>query len=214
MQSELLIKEENLIFLPDNVSFESGSMIEPTAVCLHAVKKANIGIDSSVLIYGAGTIGLLCGMWANAFGAKAVYFSDPDVRRMAMTRELGFMAHTDENADVVIEASGAEAALNSAIEYCKSFGQIVLVGHSAKDVILAHKNFVQILRKQLTVVGSWNSDHTDSIDDWKDSITAISEGRLSPERLITHRIPLKDAAQAFDIIGERKEFYNKITVVM
>ena len=214
MQSQLLMKETNLIFLPDEVSYEAGSMIEPTAVCLHAVKKAQIEKDDTVLIYGAGTIGLLCGMWAKALGAGKILFSDPDERRIDFAKGLGFDAYNGEEADRVIEASGAPAALNDAIKNTRAMGTIVLVGHSAKDVTLEHTNFVQILRKQLTVVGSWNSDKKHDVDDWQESIDAIANGTLDPEKMITHAIALEDADKAFNIIGERKEFYNKIVLVM
>ena len=70
------------------------------------------------------------------------------------------------------------------------------------------------MRKQLTVLGSWNSDFRDDVNDWTDSIDAISRGVIEPERLITHRVPLENADSAFRIIGDRREFYNKITVVM
>lgn len=214
MQSELLIKESNLVFLPNNVSFEAGAMVEPLAVCLHAVKKADICANSSVLIYGAGTIGLLSGMWARALGASAVYFSDPDTKRCNMARELGFEIYGGESINTVIEASGASIALCDAIERCEPFGKMVLVGHGKKDVTLNHSLFVKILRKQLTLVGSWNSDRNDTNDDWADSVLAISEGKISPEALITHKIPLCNAPDAFQIIGDGKEFYNKIMVVM
>lgn len=214
MQSELLIKESNLVFLPDNVSYEAGAMVEPLAVCLHAVKKAEISESSRVLIYGAGTIGLLAGMWAKALGAGAVYISDPDESRRAMAAELGFALYEGEPINTVIEASGAAAALNDALTRCAAYGRIVLVGHGKKDVVLEHTAFVQILRKQLTVCGSWNSDFTDTVNDWKESVAALADGRISPECLITHKIPLAEADRAFRIIGERKEFYNKIMVVM
>ncbi len=214
LQSELLIKEENLVFLPDGVSYEAGSMAEPSAVCLHAVKRANVKEGDTVLVYGAGTIGLLCGMWARAFGAQTVLFSDPDARRIDFARALGFCAYDGEEADAVIEASGAPAALSDAVVKCKSFGTIVLVGHSPKDVTLEHNVFVLILRKQLTLVGSWNSDFTDTVNDWSDSVKAIADGLIDPEALITHKIALKDADDAFSLIGDRREFYNKITVVM
>lgn len=214
MQSELLIKETNLVFLPDNVSYEAGSLTEPTAVCLHAVKKADISPQSTVLIYGAGTIGLLCGMWANVFGAEHVYISDPDEARLSMAKKLGFSPYCGETVNTVIEASGAVSALNHAISVCQAFGKIVLVGHGTQDVTISHSNFVQILRKQLTVCGSWNSDFTDTVNDWKESVQAISENRISPSQLITHKIPLAQADKAFRIIHDQTEFYNKITVVM
>lgn len=189
-------------------------MTEPCAVCLHAVKKANISKGDSVLVYGAGTIGLLCGMWARALGAGAVYFSDPDESRCNMAQELGFEVYGGQKINTVIEASGAGAALNDAIERCEPFGTIVLVGHGKKDTVIPHGLFVKILRKQLTITGSWNSDRNDENDDWSDSIIAMSQGKIDPKRLITHKIPLECSDKAFRIIGEGKEFYNKIMVVM
>ena len=214
LQSELLMKEENLVFIPDNVSDEAASMVEPCAVCLHAVKKADIGENSRVLIYGAGTIGLLCAMWCKAFGAGEILLSDPDAERIEFAKKLGFSAYDGNAVDAVIEASGAVAALNDAIVNCKAYGKIVLVGHGKKDVVLDHAVFAMILRKQLSLLGSWNSDFTDAVNDWTDSVKAISDGIIDPELLITHKIPLERADEAFRIIGDRKEFYNKITVVM
>ena len=213
MQSELLIKESNLVFIPDNVNYLSASMIEPTAVCLHAVKKANINDQSSVLIYGAGTIGLLCAMWAKALGAKRVMLSDPNSERMNFALNLGFEKYDHTPVDIILEASGVGVALNDAIVNCKPFGEIVLVGHGKKDVVIPHENFALILRKQLKLYGTWNSDFKSDVNDWKDSITAISNGVICPEKLITHQIPVKDADRAFKIIEDGTEFYNKITVV-
>lgn len=213
MQSELLIRESNLVFLPDSVSYEAGAMIEPCAVCLHAVRRANITADSSVLVLGAGTIGLLSAMWARALGARAVYVSDPDAKRCDMARELGFSIYENESIDTVLEASGAAAALRVAIERCRAQGRIVLIGHGKRDVTLPHSIFALILRKQLTLTGSWNSDYTDFVNDWKDSISAVAEGKIEPERLITHRVALSEADRAFSMIGEQKEFYNKVMVV-
>jgi L-iditol 2-dehydrogenase len=132
MQSELLIKESNLVFLPDNVSYEAGAMVEPMAVCLHAIKKADICKDSSVLIYGAGTIGLLSAMWARTFGAKSVFIHDVDKSRLDFAEKLGFQTYSSESVDVVIEASGSDVALNDAIMTCEAFGKIILIGHGKK----------------------------------------------------------------------------------
>lgn len=213
MQSEILIKETNLIFLPDEITYEAGAMIEPVAVCLHAIKKAEISSDSRVLIYGAGTIGLLLGMWAKAFGAQSVYISDIDEERCEFARKIGFEIYKDEQINTVLEASGAPSVLNDAISRCDSLGKIVLVGHGKKDVTIDHTAFVKILRKQLTLIGSWNSDFSSKANDWQESIDAICEGKINPESLITHKIPLSLGDKAFKIVGDRKEFYNKIMVV-
>ena len=214
MQSELLIKESNLVFLPDNVSCEAGAMIEPMAVCLHAIKKANITDSSSVLVYGAGTIGLLSAMWARAFGAKSVFVYDVDKNRLDFAKKLGFQAYSKESVDTVIEASGSDAALNDAIVSCEAFGKIILIGHSKKDTCIRHDVFAKILRKQLTLIGSWNSDFSTVANDWEESVRAIESGMIDPEALITHKIPLDKAEEAFKISVDRNEFSNKVMVVM
>lgn len=210
MQQSLLVREENLVFLPENVSFAAGAMVEPTAVCLHAVKKAEISEESNVLVLGAGTIGLLSAMWARALGAARVFVSDPDPWRMRMAEKLGFTPHGGERVNAVIEASGAPAAITAAITHCEAQGRIVLVGHGQQDITVGHEAFVQILRRQLTLAGSWNTDRNSVVDDWRESVAAIAEGKIDPTALITHNIPLSDAARAFAIIGDRQEPYNKI----
>ena len=214
MQSELLVKESNLVFLPDHVSYEAGAMIEPMAVCLHAIKKANISSSSSVLVYGAGTIGLLSAMWARAFGAKSIFVYDVDKSRLGFAERLGFQAYLNEPVDVVIEASGSDAALNDAIINCEAFGKIILIGHGKKDTCIKHDVFAKILRKQLTLIGSWNSDFSNVANDWAESVQAIAKGIIDPETLITHKIPLNKADEAFKISIDRNEFSNKVMVVM
>lgn len=212
MQDYLAVKKENLVFLPDGVSYEAGAMIEPTAVCLHAVKKARIQAGESVLVYGAGTIGLLCASWARDFGAKAVYLVDIDERKLQMAETLGFARYNGEPVQVAIEASGAGVCLNQAIERVAPFGRVVIVGNASADMTVKKEFYAQILRKQLTFFGSWNSDFSTAVNDWTDSVRAVAEGRIEPEKLITHKFPLREGERAF-AVAKNKEFYNKIMVV-
>ncbi|MGM9684397.1 MAG: hypothetical protein ACI3XQ_12440 [Eubacteriales bacterium] len=62
--------------------------------------------------------------------------------------------------------------------------------------------------------GSWNYDFTATTNDWQESIQAIADGKIFPERLITHKFPFYEADRAFAVIGDKKEFYNKIMAVM
>lgn len=213
MQDYLAVKEENLVVLPDNVSYEAGALIEPSAVCLHATKKAQIQKGESVLVYGAGTIGLLCAMWAKDFGANAVYLVDIDEQKLAMAERLGFKRYNGESVQVVFEASGANACVNQAIDKVSAFGRVVLVGNTGTDITITKENYAKILRKQITLCGSWNSDYSKTVNDWKDSVQAISEGRINPEALITHKFSLAESVNAYEVIKNR-EFYNKIMVVM
>ena len=206
----IAVKNQNLVILPDGVSYEEGAMTEPTAVCLHAVKKANVKKGESVVIYGGGTIGLLSAMWARYFGAET-YIVDIDQKKLDYAEKLGFKRYNGENIDVAIEASGAAACFNQAVLALSNFGRLVLVGNAFADLNVSKETYSKILRKQLVVFGSWNSDFKTEVNDWKDSLNAIARKDINPALLITHRIALKKGEKAFDIVKNR-EFYNKIMI--
>ena len=212
MQDYIVAKDFNLIELPDNVSYLAGAMVEPTAVCLHAVKKIDLN-GKVVKVYGAGTIGMLCCMLAKVRGAKEVSVFDVDEKKMALAQSLGF-EKSQSAPDVVIDASGAMPAVESAIKEIKPFGEIIFLGNAHKDMNFSLDTYSQILRKQLTIKGSWNSDFKDTANDWKDAIDLISKGEICPEKLITHVYKLQDADKAFDMIKDKKETFNKVMVEM
>lgn len=212
MQDYLSIKEENLIFLPDGVSYEEGAMIEPTAVCLHGVKKLSVKKGDSAVVYGAGTIGLLCAMWLKDFGADEVYLVDIDENKLNLATSLGFKRYNGEKVSVAIEASGAGVCLNQAIDNVSAFGRVLIIGNAGNDVCIKKETYAKILRKQLSLFGTWNSDFSSAVNDWQDSLTAINDKRINPSALITHRFLLEEGDKAFEVIKNR-EFYNKIMVV-
>lgn len=212
MQDYIVAKDFNLIELPDNVSYLAGAMVEPTAVCLHAVKKIDLN-GKNLKVYGAGTIGLLCCMIAKVRGAKDIMVFDVDAKKMELAKSLGFK-ESGEKPDVIIDASGAMPAVESAIKEIKPFGEIIFLGNAHKDMNFSLDTYSQILRKQLTIKGSWNSDFKDTANDWKDAIDLISKGEICPEKLITHVYKLQDADKAFDMIKDKKETFNKVMVEM
>lgn len=83
--------------LPDNVSLEEGAMCEPLSVGIHACRRANISPETSVLIMGAGPIGLVTLLAARAFGAPRVIIADVDDIRLSIAKNLG--------ADEIIQVS-------------------------------------------------------------------------------------------------------------
>ena len=210
-QSYLAVKKSNLIYLPDSVSYDAGAMVEPLAVCLHAVKKLNVKNNDTVAIFGAGAIGLLCGIWAKYFGASNVYFIDIDEQKLAFAETLGFERYNGKTVDYAIECSGAESCINSAINVVKAFSKVALVGNVHGDITLKQSTYSQLLRKQLTLVGNWNSDFNTINNDWVDAINAMANKGINPESIITHKVDLKEGEKAYNVIKNR-EFYVKIMV--
>ena len=215
MAEYIAVKRWNLVLLPDNITYDEGAMCEPVSVGRHAVKKLNISKGDNILISGAGPIGIIAGQWAKSEGAKDIYYFDIDERKIEFAKTMGFKEYSDnEKIDCVIEGTGHSGAIEKCLKAVKPFGKVVLMGNPAGEVLLAQNTYWHILRKELTVLGTWNSSYSEKNNDWKASIKAISEGLLDIKPLITHRYPLSECNKAFNMMRERKEFYNKVMLVM
>ena len=136
--------------LPDNVSFEEGCMVEPSAVSLHAVNLANIKVGDRVLIVGAGIIGLMAAEFAKKDGASYVALVEVNKKRGEKAKSYGFvdeyfdgrdeklveklMGASAGGFDKVIECCGNSAAVSEAIMAVKPGGTVILVGVSTTPV--------------------------------------------------------------------------------
>lgn len=188
------VKRENLIPMPDNVTDEQAAMCEPSAVALAAVQKAGCLEGKAVAVYGAGTIGMLVGFIAKAYGAKTVLYSEPGQEKLNFALSCGFGALSEtDSPDVYFDACGYPSALNDMLNRAKARVTIVLIGNPAMDYTIPKAMYSRILRKEISLYGTWNS----SPDGWREVLRLISEGRLPLEKMITHRFPLAEAENAF-----------------
>ena len=207
------VKKWNLVELPDNVSYEEGAMCEPMSVALHAVKKLDIKDGETLLITGAGPIGLIAGMWAKSFGAAKVSYIDIDEKKLAFAESLGFERYDGETlVDAALEGTGASSAIAAAINGVNPFGKMVFMGNPGREVTLSAGDYQKILRKELNIKGTWNSSYASYDNDWKESLQAVSQGRLGVRQLITHRIHLADTLQTIEMMRDYKEFYCKVVI--
>jgi len=219
----------NLVPIPAGVSFEEAAMLEPAAVALHAVRQGRVDAGDAVLIFGAGPIGLLAGSWARICGAAHVLLADVDPAKLDFAERLGFdlrlnprdldveawvRAITDRGADVVIEASGSAAAFEDGMRSARTFGRVVLMGNPAGDMRLSQQGYWAILRKELTVRGTWNSRYgTPPKDEWALAMDYMALGRLEVGPLITHRVGLEELLDALVMMRDRSAFFNKVMYV-
>lgn len=208
----IAVKRFNVVLLPDNVSYEEGAMCEPAAVALHAVEKLGSVENKSVLISGAGAIGLIAAQLAAHFGAKKVMLFDIDREKTAFFKNLGFEEYTSGTVDAALEGTGASGALSRIIDAIRPFGKVVLMGNPSNDVSLSPKDYQMILRKELNIEGTWNSSYAAMKNDWADVLKKISDGALSLKMLITHRVSLERAEQMLKAMRDKKEFYCKVMI--
>lgn len=224
----IAVKRWNLVFFDESLSWEEAAMCEPAAVALHAVEQASISIGDTVAIFGAGPIGLMLALWARASGAFRVVLCDVDSTKIEFARRQGFDAINSleadpvdfirtltegRGADVCIEGAGAACAWEQCLMAVRRFGVVVSMGNPAGAMALSQEGYWQILRKQLTLKGTWNSCYTDTRNDWRTAIEAIASHRIDVRPLISHRFHLREADRAFGIMRERKEFFNKVMFI-
>ncbi|MDD4774568.1 MAG: galactitol-1-phosphate 5-dehydrogenase [Eubacteriales bacterium] len=220
----LAVKEENLVFIPESLSFEEAAMCEPTAVAIHALSQAGIEYGDTVAVYGAGTIGLIIGKIARDRGASKIILIDIDRRKLDFARSLGFeylinSTLTDapgeintitdaRGADVTVEGTGVSAGLENCLKSAAVFGRVVLMGNPAGDMHISQKAYWEILRRQLTLRGTWNSSFNGMKNDWKTAVEAMP--RLGVGALITHRFDLSRCGDAFALMKDPDTFKVKV----
>ena len=223
--------KENLIPVPQGVTLEEASMTEPAAVALHALRRAQVSIvGKTVAIFGAGPIGLMTAQWARIMGAAEVFLFDIVTEKLEVAKCLGFdkvfnsateepikvvNAQTDEKgAHVCIEAAGVSATYLNALGSVGRGGSVVLLGNPAADVTLPAALISQLMRREVSVFGTWNSDYSaaGNDDDWRTVLQAIAAGTLTLMPLITHKVPLADSADILHKMRDKSEFYAKVLI--
>lgn len=215
MTEYIAVKRWNVLIMPENLSFDEGAMCEPVSVARHAMLKLGDLKGKNVLITGAGPIGLIAGQWAKYFGAENVYYTDIDERKLNFAEQMGFCIYEKGiDIDCALEGTGCSDALKQCLESIKPHGNLVFMGNPPGDIILSQNTYWCILRKELKISGTWNSSYSETENDWKESIRNMAEGNINVKPLITHKFLLSECNAAFEMMKNKKEFYNKVILNM
>ena len=215
------VPAELLYKLPDGFPTEAGALIEPLAVGMHAVKKAGSIVGETVVVVGAGTIGLCTIMCAKAAGAGRIIVLEMSAARKAKALEVGATVVLDPKdcdavaevkaltggygADVSFECIGHRDTAKLAIDVIRKAGKTVLVGIFEEP---SSFNFFEIVATEKQVIGSlaYNGE-------FADVIRFIADGRIDVQPLITGRITLNDIVSGgFEELVAHKDRNVKIIV--
>ena len=109
------------------------------------------------------------------------------------------------------ESAGVESSQAVSLLIANKLAKIVFIGISHNSLQLSEKQVDNLLRKELNIIGSWNSIHrTLSINEWKTSLHFMSIGQLRAKPIITHRFGLKDVKKAFEMMYNQNEIFIKV----
>jgi L-iditol 2-dehydrogenase len=192
-------------------------MTEPGTVALHALHQGELKSGDRVAVIGAGPIGLLCALWARALGARDILVTDVDAVKRKFAQGIGLSSQEipgDQNFDLVVEASGTASGCAAAIMATAPRGRLVLMGNPGGDVPLQQDVYWTILRRELRVVGTWNSQFaSSSADEWHMVLDAMATKCLDLTPLISHRIGLAELPKMLVGMRDRTVATLKVLVV-
>lgn len=221
----------NLIELPETVTFETAAMLEPMAVAVHAIRQSGIDKEKEpgkALVIGLGTIGLFVAMFLHGAGYSVTGIGNKEEQKKIFTGsgmgEDRFIRSEDSRNEstardslseckYIFECVGKNESYEQAVSLASPGSTVVTVGNPASDMTLGREIYWKILRNQLTIRGTWNSSFThEPMDDWHYVLDVLSSGQITPEKMISHRLRLKDLSEGLDIMKDKKEYYTKVMV--
>jgi len=209
-RDRLAVPRANAVKVDPNLPFALAALAEPFSIAANVLSRTGISAEDSVLVYGAGPIGLTVLQVAKLHGARCIVADIDDAR---LERARGFGADVVVNSrstavpqavagetdglgpTLVIDAAGVPALLEEACRLASPAGRIGLLGFSPEPCNISQQ---EIVKKELTLVGSrLNRKLLPQVVQWLES------GQLRPEAMITQTFAAADAREAFELIEKQ-----------
>lgn len=191
--------------LPDSLSFEEGALVEPMAIGINAALTGGVKLGDTVLIFGAGCIGLVSLLASKAYGATKVLVVDVVEKRLELAQRLGaetinakkddvmasVLEYTEgKGCDVVIDCAGTNVTLSQSVEVAKAGGTVIWVG-MASDMVNGMR-VGPISTKELTIKSIFRYRNL-----YPTTIEAIANGKVDLKGLVSNRYSFEETPKAF-----------------
>lgn len=208
------VKESSVYLLPENLDLEIASFTEPLSCCLHGIDLAEIKPGYSVIILGAGPIGLIILQLAGISGADKIIITDPVKERRELALNLGARLALDPTkvntereiktflkgkAEVVIECVGNPSTQAESINLVEPGGRVIWFGVADTKAEIKINPFY-IYRNEITIKGCFINPYTT-----ERAVRLLGEGRIKVKELITHRFRLSEFDKAMQVYREDRE---------
>lgn len=208
MAEQILVPERCIVRLPDNVSASDACLVEPLAVAAHGLRMLNLVTTSRVAVVGAGAVGLA----ATALLTQSINTVDIAARHDAQREAAGRLGAGLDPAgeyDVVVECAGNSRALAQAASLCKPGGIILLLATYWEGVRLPA---FEVSMKCLKIYASSMYSRQGLVRDVEVAAQLMANRPDLADILITHRLPLQAAPEAFAIAGNRQAGAIKVVL--
>ncbi|MBN1399649.1 MAG: zinc-binding dehydrogenase [Anaerolineae bacterium] len=198
--------DRRLVKVPQHVSYEDGAVIEPFTVALKSCYRPMLKPQDSILILGAGAIGLSVLLLCRARGIENVTVSEISDKRRQLAAKIGAQtinpaaenleeivksATKGKGADVTFECAGAEATLKQAFALTSRGGRIGLIAHYRKVPPFDFEGFMSGSRSLYRPM--------DATPFYAEAVQLVAEGKVDLAQLVSHKFPLEQAQEAFEV---------------
>ncbi|MCM1070478.1 MAG: galactitol-1-phosphate 5-dehydrogenase [Bacteroides sp.] len=220
------VPEWNLLELPDSVGLDVAAMLEPVSVAIHALNRVQTVKGKTVAIIGPGTIGNIVAKVAKCRGASKIIMIGRTQAKLdfALSESADVIINSKTQnvaeevrrcteglgADIVVEGTGASQSLSIALGIANKGCDVILMGNPIEDFSLEKNVYWTILRKQLSLYGTWNSSFKAMKDDWIEALRLIESGQLNLAPLISHRLAFDQLLDGLKIMENRDILSNKV----
>ena len=223
----LAVNDWNILKIPKTVSFRDAALTEPAAVVYHALKKSSLlssKKQNDILIIGSGFLGLILVeiikmkkpknnidiIDRNNFKLKkAIKYSNKRYNLKSKEDWNKFIENKKSSYDYVFEMTGIPELFTNSIILTKEFGSTMWVGNTTDNIKIPKSIVSSILRKEIKIIGSWNSLYkNDKNDDWIDILKLMKKG-FKPSSFVTHNIALNKLPISLKKMYEHKKRTKK-----
>lgn len=217
--SEYVVVRENMAsVLPPDIDADTGALVEPLTIALHAMRLPATLENRTVAIVGSGSIGLACLLCAKVLGAERVVCVDKGDLKRSLTLSLGadgyvdaengdsvgqVLSHVRAGADITVVACSYPEVMSNAQRMTRPGGEVVVVSYADPDASLCLNDY---LRSEISVRFSYLSNKAD----FEDVISWIASGRIDPNTLVTHRFSLSEVAFGVELKRAHPEDVGKV----
>lgn len=214
--------QSDTLKLPEGISFEEATLIEPTGCCFRALMKTDIQPGDSVVVIGAGTTGIIHIALSKLFLAGKVFATDLYDSRLEIAENFGadfainpskedpskaVKSETDERgADIVIVTAPSVAAYETGLTLCRKGGKLCIFAPT-KPSDYIRINPKELFFSEVQVIPSYSTSHIET----RVALELIKSGKLKLGDLITDRFGLEKTAEAFRVAMENK---NSLKVIV
>jgi L-iditol 2-dehydrogenase len=214
----------DVLSLPDNLSFEAATLIEPLACCIRGINRATSRPGDSVLVLGAGSTGIMLAQLARLHGATRVIIVDPIAYRRQRALDAGIDHALDPQTgslseqvsavndgrkpDLVLVTPSKIAAMLQGLDLVGPGGTVLLFAPPPPgETLPVTPN--QLFFQEITLRTSYSAGPYET----RLALELLQNGRIKAEMVITHRFPLQDAAQAFRLVAEPGDALKALIIV-